>query len=271
MSKRAQGWFCTVLLTALFLFYANEIWRSSRILDVMPREHPHEPIAYPPLGENILEAVWYWTTKDALSFYTSLLASFTVVLAVTSFLQYRALMASVRESKRSATIQARLTRQSIDLAREESKRAHRAKLAMRRIHNARFVTGNPIKIQVDIVNKGTREATVIASGSDVFLRPKDPYENRSFDANFIKASTNNPLRPGDMYAFETTGSNPNLSADEIAKIIEGKVDVIFIANLQYTDDAGVQVASFFRIYDPEIGSFRRAQTAAESQEWEYTD
>jgi hypothetical protein len=53
--------------------------------------------------------------------------------------------------------------------------------------------------------------------------------------------------------------------------MSGKVDAIFIANMQYSDEAGVQMASFFRIYDHKLGCFRRAESTKESQEWEYTD
>ena len=62
-----------------------------------------------------------------------------------------------------------------------------------------------------------------------------------------------------------------LSAETIREIMSGKVDAIFIANMQYSDEAGVQMASFFRIYDHKLGCFRRAESTKESQEWEYTD
>ena len=62
-----------------------------------------------------------------------------------------------------------------------------------------------------------------------------------------------------------------LSAETIGEIMSGKVDAIFIANMQYSDEAGVQMASFFRIYDHKLGCFRRAESTNESQEWEYTD
>jgi hypothetical protein len=62
-----------------------------------------------------------------------------------------------------------------------------------------------------------------------------------------------------------------LSAETIGEIMSGKVDAIFIANMQYSDEAGVQMASFFRIYDHKLGCSRRAESTKESQEWEYTD
>ena len=55
------------------------------------------------------------------------------------------------------------------------------------------------------------------------------------------------------------------------RVMSGKVDAIFIANMQYSDEAGVQMASFFRIYDHKLSCSRRAESTKESQEWEYTD
>lgn len=171
---------------------------------------------------------------------------------------------------RATVSQAKLTRQSIDLARDELQRAYRAKLAIRRIHSPQFFRGKGIAVKVDMLNHGVRDAVVVASGADIFLRPKLPTERRSFDANIVPTSTKTSLKPGAMYSFAAEGSNV-LSADDIGKIARGEIDAIFIGNMLYTDDAGLQVISFFRIYDHVTGCFRRAETAAESQEWDYTD
>jgi hypothetical protein len=154
---------------------------------------------------------------------------------------------------------------------EESRRAHRAKIAIRRIHSPRFTSGEPVTVKFDLINHGVRDGTIIAPGSDIFIRPKDPYALRSFDANITPVVPPVTIKPGDiMLTFQTVGVYP-LSAETIGEIMSGKVDAILIANMQYSDEAGDQIASFFRIYDHTLGCFRRAESAKESQEWEYTD
>ena len=59
-----------------------------------------------------------------------------------------------------------------ETAIEESRRAHRAKLSIRRIHSPRFRSGQPIAVMFDLTNHGVRDAVIIASGSDIFIRPK---------------------------------------------------------------------------------------------------
>jgi hypothetical protein len=154
---------------------------------------------------------------------------------------------------------------------EESRRAHRAKLAIRRIHSPRFTSGEPVTVKFDLINHGVRDGIITASGSDIFIRPKDPYALRSFDANITPVVPPVTIKPGDiMLTFQTVGVYP-LSAETIGEITSGKVDAILIANMRYSDEAGDQMASFFRIYDHTLGCFRRAESAKESQEWEYTD
>jgi hypothetical protein len=121
---------------------------------------------------------------------------------------------------------------------EESMRAHRAKLAIRRIHNPRFLGGEPMAVNFDIINYGVRDAIIIASGSDIYVRPKNPYEIRSFDANFEPTVPPITLKPGEMYAFKSIGAY-TLSTEAFAKILADKSDAILIANMQYSDEGGV--------------------------------
>jgi hypothetical protein len=157
-----------------------------------------------------------------------------------------------------------------ETAIEESRRAHRAKLAMRRIHSPKFIHEEPMTVKFDLTNHGVRDTVIIQSGSDIFMRPKDPHEFRSFNATLTPIIRPITLKPGEMYSFHTSGVYP-LSSEEISEIISGKNHAILIVNMQYSDEAGVQMANFFRIYDHKLGCFRRAESAKESQDWEYTD
>jgi hypothetical protein len=122
-----------------------------------------------------------------------------------------------------------------------------------------------------LINHGVRDAIIIASGSDIFVRPKDPKALRSFNANIKPVIPSITIKLGDiMTTFQAKGAYP-LSAEKIREIESGKADAILVANIQYSDEAGDQIASFFRIYDWDLGCFRRAESSKESQEWDYTD
>lgn len=73
--------------------------------------------------------------KELTALSTLAIAVFTVILAVASGLQFCGVMMSIRESKRAAKVQARLTRHEIALAREEFNATHRPKI---RIHAIEF-------------------------------------------------------------------------------------------------------------------------------------
>jgi hypothetical protein len=193
----------------------------------------------PSLGIAISEKVGSFSRvyeHEITALSTLLIAVFTVVLAVAGGLQYCAIMASIK------------------IAIDESHYAHRAKLAIKRIHSPRFAVGNGAVVTIDVVNSGTRDATIVRYGADIFIRPKSPYEYRSLDASFIPPPSTTVLKPGEQYRLDAMGTNI-LTADNVVKIKNGDTDIIFISNIQYTDAAGLQVASFIRIYDHSLGCF----------------
>jgi hypothetical protein len=210
---------------------------------------------YPPaiVTEAGQHGFWPYALSHPMELSTALIAAFNGVLV---FVTYRLVNS---------------TDKLWETAIQESRRAHRAKLAMRRIHSPRFVHEEPMAVKLDLINHGVRDATIIASGSDLFVRPKDPHALRSFDANIKPVVPPVTIRPGDiMLTFQTIGAFP-LSSQTIIEIMSGEVDAVLIANMQYSDEAGDQMASFFRIYDHKLGCFRRAESTEESQECEYTD
>ena len=59
--------------------------------------------------------------------------------------------------------------------------------------------------------------------------------------------------------------------NDVISVVGGQSEAILIGNVQYTDDGGTQIMRFFRVYEPKRGYFRRAETEADSQEWNYPD
>ena len=209
---------------------------------------------YPPaiVTQSGQQGFWPYVISHPMEVATVLIAAFNGVLV---FVTYRLVNS---------------TDKLWEAAIEESRRAHRAKLAIRRIHSPPFLSGEPIAVNFDIINYGVRDAVIISSGSDIYIRPKNPYEFRSFDANLIPAIPSITLKPGEIYAFKSIGAY-TLPIEAFARILKDESDAVLIANMQYSDEGGMQTASFFRIYDHKLGCFRRAESAKESQEWEYTD
>jgi hypothetical protein len=209
------------------------------------------------------------TSEGRLTWSTIVIAIFTVVLAITSGLQYCAIMASIRESRRAATVQAGLTRRAIKVSRDEFEMAHSPKIAITRISTVRIVSGQLVSAILDILNQGDADAILIESGSDIFVRPKPPYSPVTFDANSQPYNPRITLKPGDEFAFGILGSR-SLSIQEVNDIVAGVADLCFIGSIKYIGAANtVRVDKFFRIFDHRIGCFRRAKNAAERREWDY--
>jgi hypothetical protein len=101
MLTRAKGILAALLLASLALFYANEIWRSSKSPHP-PQERTHsEQPKYEAKHDNIFSDGWNWTTQDAVSFYTSVLALFTGLLAIVSSVQIRFLIRADQLARRA--------------------------------------------------------------------------------------------------------------------------------------------------------------------------
>jgi hypothetical protein len=102
MLDRARRLFPAVFLICIALFYANEIWRSSK------RPHPPttkpgaEHSQYQSKHDNIFADAWNWTTQDPVSFYTSVLALFTGALVIVSAIQIRFLIRAEITARRAA-------------------------------------------------------------------------------------------------------------------------------------------------------------------------
>lgn len=102
MLERTQKYVAPVLFAGITLFYANEIWRSSK--GSHPPEHyaRAERAEYEAKHDNILTDAWNWTTQEPISFYTSLLAIFTGALVLVAGIQIRYLIRADITARRSA-------------------------------------------------------------------------------------------------------------------------------------------------------------------------
>jgi hypothetical protein len=157
----------------------------------------------------------------------------------------------------------------IALARHELAMVHGPKLAITRITEIILVSGDPMSAVIDIVNYGGSDATVTASGGDIFIRPKNNYRPVTFDANLTDTTSVQILLPGKGYRFRVT-SLQIPSQQDLSNVRDGTVDVCLVGHINYTDGSGVlKLINYFRVFDYKLGCFRRPETAAERREWEY--
>jgi len=103
MLGRTQNFVVPVLFAGIALFYANEIWRSSKRPHTPTSHSRAEHAKYEAKHDNILADAWNWTTQDPVSFYTSALALFTGALVFVSMIQIKFLIRADKTATALAT------------------------------------------------------------------------------------------------------------------------------------------------------------------------
>lgn len=142
LTRQTTRWIWPILLGCIALFYANEIWKSSK--GTHPPEHHAraEHAEYEAKHDNILTDAWNWTTQEPISFYTSLLAIFTGALVLVAGIQIRYLTRADITARRSAIA----ARRSAIAARRSADHIPRVERAY--LHGG----GEPIGVQMWPVN-----------------------------------------------------------------------------------------------------------------------
>ena len=191
-TRRLYGWGSAALLISLLLFYANEIWRSSGSAPKLIDNHPSHYYQHSRDANNIFEAFrdgiitfWGWTIRDAISFYTSLLAFFTLALVTISTIQIRYLIkaertarltarAALRAAAAAKTQTAIAAAQTDEIIKQKSIMRlqyyanNRPTLVIRSIAMTNFEIGKNVVVEMLIANSGTTEAT-IKEGNITFI------------------------------------------------------------------------------------------------------
>ena len=190
--------------------------------------------------------------KEITALSTLAIALFTIILAVASGLQYCAIMASIRESRRIAAVQARFTKKSLDLAREEFISTHRPKIIVYGVDfgGSPNEDEKPIPVTFRYVNSGVSTAYVTEIGSRVIHLVNKP--NLPNDVQFRLAQIPFPIEvKSGMHGFGITIDKMTPWSPRALNALVGKESVVCVGYLVYEDDNGTKrQTGFCREYDP---------------------
>jgi hypothetical protein len=198
--------------------------------------------------------------KEITALSTFSIALFTVILAVASALQFRALMSS------------------ISLARDEFISTHRPKI---RIKHVRIKNGTrarePLTVRLVIVNAGIGEAQIASCGiAYSFIAAGDslPPEDTVNFTTYVAAIP--PVPSGFTWVFEFT-SLESLTDYGSRSIGSGNVKLYCLGSLDYRDkDGRIRKTAFCRyldisIVEPGQGFWRLLPDEKPNRDYEYED
>jgi len=190
-----------------------------------------------------------------VAFGTLIIAVFTIVLSI----------ATVKLWSSTAEL-ARLTRNSINLAREEFVSSHRPRLRVRLV-NAFLTEGHPVRIQYYVVNIGNTNARIISNDTEIHIERVDG--KKLSDAKGI----NEPraVLAGQALLFARDMDNIIYRGDwDLKGIMDGKVRISGF--VRYEDANGtVRETTFWRIFRGDTKRFRPLTPADPDYEREYED
>jgi hypothetical protein len=150
--------------------------------------------------------------------------------------------------------QARLSRESINLARDEFISTHRPKIIVRNVSTIGFVVGCPVHVRFKYINIGETRGSIAAVEACVFLRPKDnpvPRGLRLQPCEIIKAT----LSCGEVGIGETNSSF-DIEARDINPLQSGGKIICIAGYIKYRDDRGSIRRTGFARQGRHIGELR---------------
>jgi hypothetical protein len=254
MLKRLGDILAFVALGCLFLFYTNEIWRSSRHVPQIAYKYTHKQADNRPGADNELEALWYWTTSDAISFYTSLLALFTSALVGISVLQIRYLIKADRIAQTTASAalkaaEAAETQTAIvanqndtikkqhGVGRLEFYATHGPKLLVKQLRLKGDIGPHDVIVEMTVTNIGALQATFGACQGAVYFRASVATQVVQYAIDDYGTVLSVPaiLAAGDSVVVSVASHSDLALARERYK---GWVAVYVAARFVYSDDNG---------------------------------
>ena len=167
---------------------------------------------------------------------------------------------------RATTEQARLTRDSLQLARDEFTATHRPRIRIRYIENPPVNSiFNIPTAQIFAANIGPTDAIVVATGVAFFI------EGDNFDAT-PKPVDEKLVIPSGSEAKITVTSHQQVTATQLQQIGARSATLCMLGIIRYEDRSGTaRNTSFFRVYEPVYGRFNRARESHAFVEREYED
>jgi hypothetical protein len=169
--------------------------------------------------------------------------------------------------------QARLSRESIDLARHEFISTHRPKIIVRNasttgsVSTTGFVVGAPITICFTYINIGETIANITAAEACVFLRPKDSPIPEGLQ--FRKCEITKPALSCGEFSVGKIDSNFPVEARDIENLQRGGKIICVIGRIEYLDGRGSLRRMGFARQCCHISELRFTFTPIDDEEYEY--
>ncbi|MDE2167648.1 MAG: protein phosphatase 2C family protein [Alphaproteobacteria bacterium] len=165
-----------------------------------------------------------------------------------------------------------MTRDSIDLARQEFISTNRPKLRVRYVSAATPSYNWKPTAKIYISNVGASPAVLLRNGVDIFLREKGTAGKAHFDAQPRDITPSITLVAGKDAGMDAIGHTGALTSKNVADIINGVFELCLLGIVSYTDGNAVERStSYFRIWDVQRKRFVRAPPDDEYAEWEFED
>jgi hypothetical protein len=240
-----------VLAAALFLasFFSPAVYQICS-----PNEYTHQKeCAHYHLGSYVIS--WIVTVLDAHNGLVTAIA--TVFVAGFTWTLYR-----------TSSEQGDLTRQSIDLARQEFISTHRPKIIVRNVSSQGYVSGMPIPVTFTYTNIGDTPAKIDAVEAAVILI----LSNRIIPRGIAPTACNydkGELISGDSGTV-TQASRDNMDYEHSFGLHSGTRMLCVVGCIHYSDGNGVRrTTGFARCSDISDGRIFAAFTPINDPEYEY--
>jgi hypothetical protein len=168
--------------------------------------------------------------------------------------------------------QARLTRESINLAREEFISTHRPKLIVREAYTPLPPPAERVwaSVFVTVANVGETAANIVESSIDFDLVVEQRYMRTPQSEGRNDLCVSGPIRPGEAHTFTITSLRQAWDEQAQAVYSNPALGLFLVGRIAFTDEIGTrrQVA-FCRKYDPPSQRFVRIYK--DENEYEYSD
>lgn len=193
----------------------------------------------------------------------SLLVLFTAILAIFTWCLHR----STHKLWKAGEDQMHITRDSLELAREEFISTHRPRL----IHTHPMIPieeGMPIQVEWCVVNVGATDAVIIESNATIFVGAKT-FEARTPYSSDRDSMNGFTFIPGGAFTFTMSADQVDFhNPGQLHYLTLGEKVIYFFGFIMYRDNIhNVRRTAFFRRYDPNAERF----IIVNEPDYEYAD
>jgi hypothetical protein len=172
----------------------------------------------------------------------------TVFVALFTFTLWRSTEAMMSATRQTAI----LTRDTVNLAREEFISTHRPRLRVRQFNLDTLTPNNPLVVRFALRNIGETKAHWRTLAVDVVLwNEREGFWETPIDEIVKPLDNCRPIKSGQRLQTNDFASRFNVTAEQIDAIKSGELIVCVVGELGYADDLGVmRRTGFRRNYNP---------------------